>query len=367
MNSSPFSLFKGNHASGLGNFSVAWQSPSNIALIKYWGKKNGQLPLNPSLSISLDKAFSQTHLHVSVGEPAKGLVSVNGDVNHPFLPKMQQLFQWMVQEIPALGQLTLLADTSNSFPHSTGIASSASGLSAFALCMFDVVQKISEAELSYPEIQKMASYLARIGSGSACRSVYGGYTVWGKTPMIQESSDEYAVSITEHIHPDLLSLHDAILIVSTRPKQLSSSLGHRSMNDHPFLNSRITQANQNLSEILLDLKCNVFERLASVAENEALTLHALLMSANPGVILMQPGTIEIIRQVREARHKGMAVFFTLDAGANVHVMYPSSSAREVEQFIASDLQPFCEDGRIIFDSCGSGPAPLNENSPIASK
>ena len=124
--------------------------------------------------------------------------------------------------------------------------------------------------------------------------------------MIQESSDEYAVSVTEHIHSDLLSLHDAILIVSTKPKLLSSTLGHSSMNKHPFLTSRISQANQNLSELLLDLKCNDFEKLADVAENEALTLHALLMTANPATILMQPGTIEIIRLVREARNNGMA-------------------------------------------------------------
>jgi len=304
-------------------------------------------------------------LHVSADEVVKGLISVNGDTQHSFLPKMQHLLLWMVQEIPELGKLTLRADTTNSFPHSTWIASSASGLSAYTFCVLGIAQRIMNTDLAYSELQRMASYVSRIGSGSACRSVYGGYTVWGKTSMIQGSTDEYAVPITEHIHPDLLSLHDAIMIVSTNPKQLSSSQGHLTMDKHPFLNDRISLANQNLTEMLLYLKCNDFERLASVAENEAFTLHSLIMSANPGIILMQPGTIEIIKHIREARKNGLPVFFTLDAGANVHVMYPANSATKVEKFIKDILQPYCENGRVIFDRCGTGPVPLNENSPIS--
>jgi len=351
-------------ASLQGNFSVAWQSPSNIALIKYWGKKDGQLPITPSLSMTLDKAYTRTRLHVTFDEIVKGLISVNGDPKHPFLPKMQHLLQWMEREIPELGKLTLRVDTSNSFPHSTGIASSASGLSAFAFCLLDIVQKLSDSELRYHELQQLASYVSRIGSGSACRSVYGNFTVWGTSSMVHGSSDEYAIPITEEVHPDLLSLHDAILIVSTKPKQLSSTQGHLTMKNHPLLNNRISLANQNLEEILHALKGNDFERLASVSENEAFTLHSLILSANPGIILMQPGTVEIIKHVREARKNGLPVFFTLDAGANVHVIYPAASSLNVEKFIHIVLQSFCENGRIIFDQCGSGPVQLNENSPI---
>ena len=150
--------------------SVAWQSPSNIAIVKYWGKKNIQLPATPSLSMTLNHAVTQTHIQVLVDEAEKGLISVNGDKNHPFLPKMRQLFQWMAGEIPLLGQITLTAVTHNSFPHSTGIASSASGISAFTLCLLDVARKILNTWLATDDLMHLASYSARMGSGSACRS-----------------------------------------------------------------------------------------------------------------------------------------------------------------------------------------------------
>ena len=350
----------------LKNFSVGWQSPSNIALVKYWGKKGRQLPINPSLSMTLNQACTKTRLHVAVDENKKGLISVNGDQHHPFMPKMQDLLKWLVSEIPEMGKLTLRADTSNSFPHSTGIASSASGLSAFAFCLTDISRRLMNANLSMTELQQMTSCISRIGSGSASRSAYGGFTVWGKSLIVPGSSDEYAIPIAEQVRPELLSLHDAIMIVSTYPKQLSSSQGHMTMKNHPLLNNRISLANQNLEEILFALKGNDFEHLASVAENEAFTLHALIMSANPGITLMQPGTVEIIKLVHEARKNGLPVFFTLDAGANVHVLYPAASATVVEKYISDALQPLCEKGRVIFDRCGAGPVPLNKYSAIES-
>ncbi len=377
------------------DFTVGWQSPSNIAIIKYWGKKPGQQPVNPSLSMTLGVAVTQTSVHVSAHQAAKGLVSVNGDPFHSFLPKMRALLQQLETEIPFLPNLTFTAHTRNHFPHSTGIASSASGLSAFALCILEAALKISSPELfeinplnpgpSQPETQNakretqnakretqnakpetplllklrhMASYAARLGSGSACRSLYGGFTAWGKTSLIEVSSDDWAVPLAEKIHPEMLSMHDAILVVSARPKELSSSQGHAAMTGHPFLEGRIGQANRNFGAALEALAANDFEKLGAVAECEALTLHALLMSGCPGAILMQPATIEIMHRVRESRKSGLPLFFTLDAGANVHLLYPHASARQVENFITGDLQPLCEEGRVIFDACGAGPVAL---------
>jgi diphosphomevalonate decarboxylase len=364
MTGSPLSILKikSNDPQPEGNFNVGWQSTSNIALVKYWGKKEGQLPVNPSLSMTLDQAYTQTWVHVAFDESEKGLISVNDNPQHSFLPKMQHLFQWLLAEIPELGKLTLRAETLNSFPHSTGIASSASGLSAFAFCLTSIAQRLTNAKLSKLELQQIASYISRIGSGSACRSAYEGFTVWGRSEMVKDSSDEFAVPINDHVHRDLKNLHDAIHIVSSDPKKLSSSHGHQAMKNHPFLSSRILQANKNLDELLHALKGNDFEHLATIAENEALTLHALLMTINPGTILMQAATIEIIHLVREARQKGLPLFFTLDAGANVHVMYTADMATEVEIFIRNVLQPLCENGRVIFDQCGTGPFELDENS-----
>ncbi len=343
------------------NFTAGWQSPSNIALVKYWGKKDGQLPLNPSLSMTLKNAVTQTRVHASTDQEITGLISVNGDQHHAFLLKMQQFLKLLAIEIPYLANLSLRAETSNSFPHSTGIASSASGMSAFALCLLDIACRMLHEEIPYSEWQPMVSCASRLGSGSACRSVYGGYAMWGKSELITGSSDDFAVPANEYVHPDMMSLRDAILIVSTKPKKVPSSQGHQSMNVHPYLTGRIAQANQNLADVLHALALDDFDQLAAVAENEALSLHSLLMSASPGTILIQPGTLEIIHQVREARKKGLPLLFTLDAGANVHILYSAVSAKEVEEFIHDILSPFCEEGRVIYDECGPGPVQISEN------
>jgi diphosphomevalonate decarboxylase len=337
------------------NLSAAWQSPSNIAIVKYWGKKDGQLPATPSLSMTLDLAVSKTSLLVSVEETPKGLISVNDDPNHPFLPKMQQFFHWMTGEIPLFNKITATVTTHNSFPHSTGIASSASGMSAFTLCLLSVANRILEAGISTEELIHLASYAARMGSGSACRSLYKGFTVWGKSTCVPASADEYAIPVNESVHPEMLSLRDAILVISGNPKSLPSTLGHRSMNGHPFFSGRIGQANHNLEEALHALASNDFEKLSFIAECEALTLHALIMSADPGTILMKPATLLAIDAIRNARKGGLPLFFTLDAGANVHVMYPATSEFQVEKYINDVLRPLCEDGRVIFDGCGRGP------------
>jgi diphosphomevalonate decarboxylase len=269
----------------------------------------------------------------------------------------------MAGEIPVLGELTIAVSTENSFPHSTGIASSASGLSAFTLCLLDLAKTITGEAVPQNSFMQDASYAARLGSGSACRSVYGGFALWGQTELIKGSSDEFAVPVQAEIHPEMLLLRDAILVISTIGKSLPSTAGHKTMEEHPFLGARIVQAGKNLAELLNALSTNNFEKLCTVAESEALTLHALVMSANPGVLLMKPATVEAIQRVRAARQAGLPVFFTLDAGASVHVMYPGSSAEQVESFIREALEPLCEAGRVIYDRCGAGPVKLNQSLP----
>lgn len=316
------------------------------------------MPVNASLSMTLDRAFTRTRLDAVVGDAVPGLVSVNGDPGHPFIPKMQHLLDMVTGEIPLLGKLTFTAETENSFPHSTGIASSASGISAFALCLLDIARQVTDREIPGKDWMQMVSNASRLGSGSACRSVYGGFTVWGRTDLLAGSSDAFAVALSGEVHPAMMSLCDAILIVSSEQKEVASTQGHRSMDLHPFRQGRVIQANSNLEETLRALAANDFEKLGDIAENEALSLHALLMSASPGVILLKPGTLGIIRIVRAQRKSGIPLFFTLDAGANVHLLYPRAVAADVETVIREELAAFCEEGRVIYDHCGTGPALL---------
>lgn len=349
---------------GVGKFSVTWESPSNIAFIKYWGKKGRQLPANPSLSMSLSKAVSRTNLTARQGGAGE-LVSVNADPAHPFLPRLEAFLTAMRPVFPWIEGYSFEAETSNSFPSSAGIASSASGLSAFTLCLLDIHGMVSRKQLPDNEFRRMASGLARMGSGSASRSVYGGYTVWGETPLIQGSSDESATPLKMSLHVDFLELHDAILIVSDEAKSLPSSSGHARMDSHPWAAARYVQARQNLAECLEAMQGGDFEKFAMVVENEALSLHSLIMTSKGSNILIQPGTLQIMQRTRDARRKGLPVCFTLDAGPNVHLLYPAGHYVRVKEFIREQLLEYCAEGRFIDDHCGEGPRRISgENNAV---
>lgn len=359
MSTSPLSVFNSDRtASGIGlpdEIQACWMSPSNIALIKYWGKKMGQLPTNPSLSLSLSEAHTITSIVASRMPGNAELVSINNDNTHPFLSRLNGFFQWMVREIPILNGFSYKMETHNSFPHSTGIASSASGLSAFTFCMLDIAGRIADVTVPEKQFRNIASYASRMGSGSACRSVYGGFSAWGQTDLIPDSSDDYAIDINELVHPDLARLKDAILVISSNPKSVSSSTGHSLMNKHPYAQGRYLQVTKNLEKILDALKTGDLNLLGEISENEALSLHFLIMTSAGGDILITPASLAVMKQIRLMRASGLPVFYTLDAGPNVHLLYPESAAVKVENFIKTDLVQYCENGNVIFDHYGNGP------------
>ncbi len=335
--------------------TAEWRSPSNIAFIKYWGKRPGQLPLNPSLSMTLEKAVTTTRVTV-VNEPLHpGIGSLNQQTGHPFLPKLQHLYALLMEEVPWISSWTLEVETQNSFPHSTGIASSASGISAFVLSLLSIMRSFAERPMTDASFYRAASWLSRLGSGSACRSVYGGFALWGATESVPGSSDTLAIPVDPYIHPDLKSLRDAILIVSSEPKSLASTQGHALMNAHPFAEGRMQQVDEHLKELMHAMKVADLDRMATLVENEALSLHALLMTSHPDGLLLKPASVEIIHLTREARKKGLPVFFTLDAGPNVHLLYPASHEEDVKQFIEHQLIELCSEKLVIYDRCGEGP------------
>jgi len=347
------------------SFTAEWESPSNIALVKYWGKKAGQLPANPSLSMTLSKAVTHTSVVASESKVPGNLLIINGDPDHPFAPKLLKLFHWLVSEIPVLGKYSFQVTTANTFPHSAGIASSASGISAFSLCLLTIIPKITGKEIPADEFYKIASFVSRMGSGSACRSIYSGFSVWGRTPGLHDSSDLFALPINDRVHRDFMKLRDAILVVSSSPKTISSSLGHELMKDHPYAGVRIDQAKTNIQELLKALESGDIDKLAAISENEALTLHSLIMTSAGGTILLEPGSIAILKKIQQARQKGIPVLFSLDAGPNVHILYPENCCDSAEKFIREELLQFCENGQVIFDLCGEGPVLIeSEDHPI---
>jgi diphosphomevalonate decarboxylase len=180
--------------------------------------------------------------------------------------------------------------------------------------------------------------------------------VWGAHPDIIESSDEYAIGIEEKIHPVFKTFHDDILIISPHEKSVSSTVGHQLMEGNPFASSRYQQARERMSSLMKALSAGDIESFGRITEDEALTLHALMMCSDPSYILMEEGSLSVIKAIRQFRQDTQVpVYFTLDAGPNVHVLYPGEFSTQVQDFIKSELKPYCHNGRIIHDVVGQGP------------
>lgn len=341
---------------------TAWRAPSNIALIKYWGKYGNQLPRNASISFTLSNAYTDTSVKYKAKETADNSIDLKflfeGKENPKFAEKIQKFLENIIPHFPFLPHFSLEINSSNSFPHSTGIASSASSMAALALCLTSIENELDGG--MYPALfYEKASMIARLGSGSACRSVYPHLAVWGKQPNIQFSSNEHAIPFGDQVHPIFKTFKDAILIVSSDEKSVSSRAGHALMEGNPYAESRYKQAETNLTNLVSAMKDGNLEKFGEIVENEALTLHALMMCSNPSFILIKPNTLKIIDLIKTYRtEKGVPLYYTLDAGPNLHLLYPSENAKEVETFIQLELLKYCENEKVIYDEVGKGSTKL---------
>ena len=339
--------------------TIRYESPSNIALVKYWGKHPVQIPANPSISFTLDKCKTTTSLSFSKSNKFGFSITVSGKKKESFEPKITAFFQRVMVYLPFIETFYFEIETSNTFPHSSGIASSASGFSALALCLCHLEQKLNP-NITNDELQKKASFIARLGSGSACRSIYGGLVSWGKSDIQSDCSDYWGTSI-HNIHPVFKNYQDTILLVDKGTKEVSSSLGHSMMNEHPYAGARFKQANANILSLKSVLETGDVTAFVEIVETEALALHAMMMLSKPYYMLFKPNTVEIIHRVWQFRKRlNINLAITLDAGANVHLLYPASQKKDVLNLINTELVGFCENGQYICDNIGNGPLLLNE-------
>ncbi len=339
--------------------SVTWQTPSNIALVKYWGKHGVQLPINPSLSITLRQSTTTTEIKYQTGSDKLTVDFLfEGKPELSFGERIKKFLSAQISVYPVLKELHLKISSSNTFPHSSGIASSASAFSALSLCILSVVRKISPNQGERDFLEE-ASELARLGSGSAGRSIYAGYVVWGEMKEYKAYSDYFAVPVQTKIHPDFQDMQDAILIVNSGRKKVGSSAGHNLMAGHPYLKARIDQARKNMNDLHSVLSSGDQSRFIAIVENEALSLHGLMLASNPGYLLMEESTYKIIEDIRTFRSEtGVPLCFTLDAGPNVHLLYPDKEKGRVKGFIKDHLIRYCSNGQWIDDGMGEGPREL---------
>jgi len=342
--------FLGKKEFQINNQTVSESCPSNIALIKYWGKYDNQIPANPSISFTLSHCKTNTTIEFLANEPfsVQTFLAENEEVK--FAEKIEKYFKNIEQYLPWILQGKYIIRTENTFPHSSGIASSASGFGAIAKCLMKLDEVFSGKDSEEESLRK-ASFLARLGSGSACRSLYNGLVVWGES-QVKGSSDLFAVQYpNDEIHDVFKNFNDWVLLIHEGQKSVSSTVGHGLMNTNPYAERRFQEARESFEPMKEILKSGDMQSFIKLVEHEALTLHAMMMMSDPAFILMKTGTLEVINRVWDFRRiTGLPLFFTLDAGANVHLLFPNDlEQNKIEDFINQELLPFTQKNGVVKD------------------
>lgn len=278
----------------------------NIAFIKYWGNRDDtlRLPLNGSISMNLGGMESRTTVQFDEALQ-QDTFELNGEIQSGAGMQRVSAFLDQVRRLAGSSHYARVS-SSNNFPTGAGIASSASAFAALALA----ASKAANLDLS----QKELSRLARLGSGSACRSIPDGFVEW--LPGVDDASS-YAVSIAPKDHWDLV---DAVAIISQGHKPVGSSAGHKLAHTSPLNAQRVLDAPErlrNCREALLDRD---FDRFAKVVELDSNYMHAVMRTSNPPLVYWEPATEVLLWQVWQWRKQGHAVCATVDAGPNVHVL-----------------------------------------------
>ena len=345
-----------NEFTGNKNYSISTQTvvsscPSNIALIKYWGKYKNQIPANPSISYTLNNCKTNTSMEFLADEEFSVQTFLAGNEEPKFAEKIEKYFRNIEEYLPWILKGKYIIKTENTFPHSSGIASSASGFGAIAKCLMELEQQFSGIQDGDFKVRK-ASFLARLGSGSACRSLYDGLVVWGTTKEVEDSSDLYAVQYpNDEIHEVFKSFNDWVLLIHEGEKSVSSTVGHGLMNTNPYAERRFQEAHENFAVLKDILKSGDMPNFIKLVEHEALTLHAMMMMSDPAFILMKTGTLAVINKLWDFRREtGLPLFFTLDAGANVHLLFPAGTEEDaIREFIVKELLQFTQNNGVVKD------------------
>lgn len=344
--------FHGSESYTLTQTKITASCPSNIALIKYWGKYKDQIPANPSISYTLQHCKTNTTVEFFPDAAFSVETFLAGEKELKFGQKIEKYFQNISSYLPWILKGKYTIHTENTFPHSSGIASSASGFGALAKVLMEMDAVFTNISENADFRLKKTSFLARLGSGSASRSLYNGLIVWGDTAVVENSSDLYAVPYPDaEIHPVFKNFNDWVLLIHEGEKKVSSTLGHALMDNHAYAEKRFQEAHENFIILKDILAVGDLKRFITLVEHEALTLHAMMMMSNPAFILMKSGTLEVINRIWQFRQEtGLPVFFTLDAGANVHVLFPEDGDSSViKSFISEELLPFAQNGKMVKD------------------
>lgn len=291
--------------------------PSNIAFTKYWGRKDEvlRLPENGSISMSLSDLLTTTTVEFSKDYQQDQITINGGGLEEGEAARAIK----HLDRVRKLAGIDLKAKvvSNNNFPSGTGLSSSASGFAALTLA----ASKAAGLDLS----EKDLSILARQGSGSACRSIPGGFVEW----LDGDSSD---TSYATQIFPaDYWAIADVVAVVSEGKKEVSTSMGQQTAQSSPFMEVRLSKMKEKNERVKQLIKERNFEEFGQLVEQEALELHTIMLTQTPPLIYWTPGTLRIMKLTGHWRKEGIPVYFTINTGQDIHLICEQENIDKVKE------------------------------------
>ncbi len=312
-------------------------APSNIAFIKYWGRKDEELrlPENGSISMNLSNLLTTTTVEFDASlEHDRVTIYSSNDQKAVILNEVKDLNRKdssvspqndrVIKHLDRIRSLAKIKDkakvvSQNNFPRGTGLSSSASGFAALTVAAVTA----SGLELS----EKDLSILARLGSGSACRSIPDGFVEWLDSDTSETS---YAYSI---FSPDYWDIVDVVVILTEVQKDVSTTEGQKLATSSPFHNVRQDKIKDKIAKCKAYIKAKNFNKFGELLEAEALELHAIMLTSHPSLIYWYPATITVMKAVKKWRKEGLEVYFTINTGQNIHLICQQKDAEEVVHLV----------------------------------
>lgn len=297
------------------------QAPANIAFIKYWGKADEELrlPLNSSISMNLSEAYTVTTVEFTPDLARDEIKLLGGEFSEQEIERIVKALNFIRNR----AKITYFAHvaTKNTFPKGTGAAASASGFAALSVAAF--------AALGIEPSEKELSIFARLGSGSACRSIPDGFVEWEKG---KNSDTSYAYSLYPH---DYWDLRDILIIVNYHMKKVSTTEGQKGVKTSPLWQDRIRGVREKIEKMEASLKEKNFRMLGELIEEDCLDMHHVMQTQNPPLVYWNNETRAIMDAVVDWRKKGLPVYFTIDAGPNVHLICEAKDEKIVMERVKS--------------------------------
>lgn len=321
---------------------VTVRAGADLALVKYWGKRDEELrlPMNGSISMVLDKLTTTTTVEFR-NDLVRDEITIEGESGGEEGERVVE----HLERIRKIGGVETSAKvvSVNSFPKATGLSSSGSGLAALTVA--------ASRALGLGLTEKAMSILARQGSGTACRCVCGGFVEW-KDGLDSESS--YSKTI---FPADYWNLRDLVVVVGEGKKKVASTEGHKSATSSPFYRERQNRIKEKIRKIKEFIKQRNFVRFGELVEAEALEFHAILLTSQPAHLAWQPGTITVMNEVAALRQEGVAAYFTINTGFNLHVLVQPIDEGKVRK----RLRRLNSVRKVISTKIGNGPEEISEH------